>query len=39
MASEVIIEHTKLAQNFTSRVKPVHLMAPGARRAALPPGS
>ena len=28
MASEVIIEHTKLAENITSKVKPVHLKVP-----------
>ena len=28
MANEVIIEHTKLAENITSKVKPVHLKVP-----------
>jgi hypothetical protein len=38
VASEVIIEHTRLAQNITSRVKPVHLKVPSLMfRLEVPP--
>ena len=38
MANEVIIEQTKLAENITAKVRPVHLKVPGLLfRLEVPP--